>query len=490
MPLSNSQLLITDMLIYTDHVADGRTVGDILNNVEASGFDAPGASPAEWKKVISNARKDENFLNYRVTNYREESNGFRAACFVDDVSKPEDINVSFRGTSTDFEMHDNGTGAYVSDSALQKTAADYVISLPEGYGDSITVTGHSKGGNEAQYVTVVTDRVSNCVSFDGQGFSKEFLEKYGDRIELQKGRIASISASNDIVNPLLIPVAGTNIYIETAEQSDPFTGYHQLSILLDENGNFNKQVPQSLRAKMVNEYTEYIINNMDMPEKQIVIDGLVSFLESGDNRKESAFQQIISAADAVTHIDDFAINYIGNTFGLAAKKAATYLSAMLFPVLSVDNYISAAVSSGKKSALQCVSIIDGIVAKLKSYKKVRDALCIGIISAVKSFFSRIDSLFFRNINTGYRSSVSNTVQLNTANLYSYADRLRNVSGRLSALENRVRDLQRVTGMNDLSLVIRFDMIGRNCWKIKRYEDYCRRTASDFENTERIIMSKM
>lgn len=45
-------------------------------------------------------------------------------------------------------------------------AADVVL---ESY-DSITVTGHSKGGNKAQYVTVLSDKVDRCISMDGQGF--------------------------------------------------------------------------------------------------------------------------------------------------------------------------------------------------------------------------------------------------------------------------------------------------------------------------------
>ena len=54
--------------------------------------------------------------------------------------------------------------------------AVYIKNLPKEYGNNITVTGHFKGGNKAQYVTIVTDRIGRCVSFDGQGFSKEFLE--------------------------------------------------------------------------------------------------------------------------------------------------------------------------------------------------------------------------------------------------------------------------------------------------------------------------
>lgn len=65
----------------------------------------------------------------------------------------------------------------MSDTIQQERAAEYINNLPLKYGNDLTVSGHSKGGNKAQYVTIVTDRVERCLSQDGQGFSPEFLKK-------------------------------------------------------------------------------------------------------------------------------------------------------------------------------------------------------------------------------------------------------------------------------------------------------------------------
>ena len=100
----------------------------------------------------------------------------RAACFVDDVNNPKDVNIVFRGTGNAYEWRDNGKGGYVSETEQQLRAAKYVEDLPSEWGDAMTVTGHSKGGNKAQFVTIATNRIAKCVSYDGQGFSKEFLE--------------------------------------------------------------------------------------------------------------------------------------------------------------------------------------------------------------------------------------------------------------------------------------------------------------------------
>lgn len=118
----------------------------------------------------------------------------------------------FRGTSGDIEWHDNGQRGYLSDTDQQKAALKYIESLPY---NNITVTGHSKGGNKAQYVTILSDKVVRCLSLDGSGFSKEFIEKYKDRINERADKITSISAEYDCVNILFNSIAGITIHIDT-----------------------------------------------------------------------------------------------------------------------------------------------------------------------------------------------------------------------------------------------------------------------------------
>ena len=72
----------------------------------------------------------------------------------------------------------------------------YIQGLKECYGDAanhLTVSGHSKGGNRAQYVKILTDQVDRCVSFDGQGFSSEFLELYAEEIEQKNENLIPLS---------------------------------------------------------------------------------------------------------------------------------------------------------------------------------------------------------------------------------------------------------------------------------------------------------
>lgn len=313
MALSNSQLLMLDNLIYTDYCDNGDTVGQIIKEMKrdldnGKSIDACMMSESEWREIIAAIEGEPSLLDYTVQNYENNTDtGMRAACFVDDVNHPTDVNVVFRGTSGDYEWHDNGEGGYLADTDQQKAAANYVNNLPKDYGDSITVTGHSKGGNKAQYVTIVTDRISRCISFDGQGFSEEFLEKYGDRIAERAHRIESISASDDYVNCLLYSIAGIKTYVLTEKQGD-FLHYHKPNILLDENGNMRPSGDQSALSQFINEYTTYIISNVPEPQRSATIDGLIALLEEGED-KETIWQTIYAGSTAISYLDNFAFDY-------------------------------------------------------------------------------------------------------------------------------------------------------------------------------------
>ena len=137
--------------------------------------------------------------------------------------KNKEVTFVFRGTNA-LEWLDNAEGFVCEDSKLQKHALDFFENVIEknGYADkgyNINVTGHSKGANKAQYVTIASRYdVNECISYDGQGFSKEFLEKYKDAIEQRADRITTIAADYDYVNVLGKSIAGDKQVFETNEK--------------------------------------------------------------------------------------------------------------------------------------------------------------------------------------------------------------------------------------------------------------------------------
>ena len=314
MALTEAQLLMLDNLIYTDYCDNGDSVETILDEIEGAiqngkVIGACEMTNKEWLELVHSIKEEDDLLDYTVQHYENNSNtGMRAACFVDDIKNPEDVNVIFRGTKTDYEWHDNGEGAYTIETNQQLVAAEYVDNLPEEYGNNMTVSGHSKGGNKAQYVTIVTDRIGSCVSYDGQGFSQEFIEEYADEISQNAYKITSISAEGDFVNCLLFPVAGTKKYIDTERQKN-FLHNHKPNILLDKNGDLRPETDQAEYAKLINEYSTYAVSNLREPVRGWVVDGLIGALEKSEG-KESILQTICGGRLALGLVDDFAVNYI------------------------------------------------------------------------------------------------------------------------------------------------------------------------------------
>ena len=163
-------------------------------------------------------------------------------------------------------------------------ASDYFDQMAEQYGwtesDNIYVTGHSKGGNKAQYVTLMSNHanlVDECHSFDGQGFSDEaiqsFKEKYGEEgyQEVLK-KMYGYNGANDYVNPLgntIIPKENIK-YIDTVPNPgsgfDKFAGLHMEEQMFqrDENGNaiavLGEETEQGVMGKFSAFLSEFLMS--------------------------------------------------------------------------------------------------------------------------------------------------------------------------------------------------------------------------------------
>jgi hypothetical protein len=131
-------------------------------------------------------------------------------------SPNNDYYVAYRGTG-DGKWVDNGEGMYKESSLMQRRAAEFFDSvvekelLNENY--RIILTGHSKGGNSAQYSTLASkyaSLVDVCYSLDGQGFSAaavELLKKqHGDNYQAQLDKMFSVNGENDYVHDLGLSV--------------------------------------------------------------------------------------------------------------------------------------------------------------------------------------------------------------------------------------------------------------------------------------------
>ena len=122
--------------------------------------------------ILEDMRNSERISNLTIAKSDESID---ATCFVD---KEGNATVAFQGTGGTYDKwNDNIVAALEADTRYRQKANDFIQKDLAGY-ENITVTGHSKGGNLAQHVTVQNgDRIDRCVSFDGQGFSADYISK-------------------------------------------------------------------------------------------------------------------------------------------------------------------------------------------------------------------------------------------------------------------------------------------------------------------------
>ncbi len=177
--------------------------------------------------------------------------------------------IAFRGTA-DGEWNDNAvaligekyTNTYyhygsdgIADNAFileeyastqQAQAFDYFRRIAEKNEwktpDSVFVTGHSKGGNKTQFVTMRSPLVKTGFSFCGQGFSREALEHYEKEVgpeafQARREKVYSVSANNDFVNVLgdrFVPEE--QIFYVDIDEVKYIREYHECMSLLNDDG--------------------------------------------------------------------------------------------------------------------------------------------------------------------------------------------------------------------------------------------------------------
>ena len=232
--LSLEEVVLINNLLYCENLGgpkgtflspihENKTIGDYVNLVLRKAAEivddkeySSGVTGAEYKEILWSIKPNEHLRNIiiRQVHYESEGAGGGRSVYLFDPSSKEAI-VAFKGTQSDAEWIDNVSGLYQVPTAFQNNALNWFGSLDFTGCETITVTGHSKGGNKSKFITIMDDRVDNCFSFDGQGFSDEFIKRYVAKIIKNKGKITNIIAESDFVNILLNDVGARQFYLGT-----------------------------------------------------------------------------------------------------------------------------------------------------------------------------------------------------------------------------------------------------------------------------------
>lgn len=240
-----SMVLDTYMYLNYQDAAEGDNLSHILEKLGTlPDYQAGGSYYGEYT-ILKQAAENEQIGNLIIScqsSHMGYDMGTAACTFL--TPDQNTVYVAYRGTG-DGEWPDNGIGMSAVSTTQQKRALDYFEEVVETIGiDSsqrLIVTGHSKGGNKAQFVTMESryqELVDACYSVDGQGFSPEAIsrwkEKYGEEdYGKRTQKIKGINGENDYVSVLgycIIP-KGNIRYVRTPVEKGNFAGYHDIKYM-------------------------------------------------------------------------------------------------------------------------------------------------------------------------------------------------------------------------------------------------------------------
>lgn len=261
MALSTEQYLLLNNLLYTFNtkaypdpdkapIMQCDTVKDLYNyiNTNAEVFSGEYYMDTEdWNGIASALEKDDALMRMEIKATRYDApEGGLSAVFVDNSTK--EAVVVFKGTEGKTEWLDNFAGGNMTDTPCQTNALNTFKDLYQECGLEdyhVTVSGHSKGGNKAKYIAILAEAgmVDQCVSFDGQGFSDKFFEKYAEQIAKNQHLIQNHNVDSDFVNILLNDIGTTQYYVGqelgTGENGNAFLENHcpNSFFTIDADGN-------------------------------------------------------------------------------------------------------------------------------------------------------------------------------------------------------------------------------------------------------------
>lgn len=382
MALSTEQVLLLNNLMYMEpgencplRRADdftGKSVGEWLNQIDLSKIDdaqeyGSFMSGMDWRNIIEAARQDDILMNMHIVETHVDSAGGngRSTIFTSDATG--DAVVVFKGTESPAEWVDNFTGGNVTDTPHQENALEWYQNAYWQNGldqYEVTLSGHSKGGNKAKYITLLDSTVDHCVSFDGQGFSDEFVDKYSQQIASRQAIIENHNVDYDYVNLLLNDVGETTYYTGYDYGNGGFLENHCPNTFMkfDENGTFTINVNPNGQAPEMKALDEFLNNLIrSMPENQqtetlACISEIVNRAFSiGDYTSEGNLNFFVDLLSDSQYSDDLA--YI-LAYTIEYEQTHPEFAHQINSVL--NNF-------GMKDFTQYVDMVDGILGFSKDY---------------------------------------------------------------------------------------------------------------------------
>ena len=356
--------------------------------------------------------------------------------------------------------------------------------------NSIAMTGHSLGGNLAEHAAIMSseygldDKLAQCMSFDGPGFSNEYINKNRVRIEKVSEKITHYKWSP--VGGLLSELPGVERISLKYKESDNFfynlIGRHSTeSIIFDENGAAERGEP-SMWDILTSKFSQGI-DHMPTIVGDVLV-GIVSTLWYGatwmskqmfDKNGVTPFGQGVITAATV-----FAI-------GFGPLKTMRLVTTIVFAVVVAFFAVIAFEFAYELIEFIINEIVDEVMKIFNWVADKSNDLRDFISKGLKVIKEELKNIF----DNGYKYANNYPeIKVDTYKLTTYAGRLQAVNRRLSNLDSRIDKLYWKVGLLDLLKLMKSDYKIGYSSRINSCANYLNNTASDFNNAEQSIANNL
>jgi hypothetical protein len=500
---------------YPQKHFDGLTAGmDTLKEADVT-LDA--------KKI--NQLSDEA-LGWKVVKTFDRNNEGQSGFYGVVIDTGEGLIVSFRGSESPSQLQNIQQDWLKADLGLiqgrltdqQKDVNKFLNELKkEGYFekyDDITFAGHSLGGNLAEHATFyaaqlgVLDRLGRTISYDGPGFSQEYLDehrKYIDMVNSSDVKMDHIIQS--LVGGLLQPVDGIR-YTYAELIGEGYVQHGTENVKFDEYGNIVTSNKPTEMSTIISKYiTSPFSQGMDRlispAAGTVLVTALVSIADGAWNLKETLVKDgklttvgervvgsiLIGLATAVTVLGP--VGTVLATLAVAKMVITVAAVAVIFVagVILYDFVMDKIEAFVEYMITDLIpKVIDAVVGTLTDLKKWAqqelDDFRNMLIDTYKTVFGGLKNLF----GSGPRAIATPHIKIDTSKLHFYADRLESVRSRLSSIDSDLNILYFTEGLADIiNLAIAENLPTKR--QMNKCIAYLRDTANAFEAAEYRIISR-
>lgn len=501
MALTDLELKAISQIAYYDlkpfeNESDGRiSVWDAMTDAERTTLLNYGISESklkEWNIVgVYNDNGDSGFCACIIETYPGQAAvGFRGS---EDLGELCDVKEDWVGADLGL-LNSTLTEQQKEAHAFLEKYTTEPNNVLNNY-DALVMTGHSLGGNLAEYSTIFSDKyglddnIVQCASLDGPGYSQEFINLHREKIEKMSDVMEHPRWS--WVGGLLQDLPGVKYKYIDVENSDRtekeynFATRHSLIYIKQDDkdpNNFENGKQDAFAA-----ITEHITEGIDHLPAPIG-NALVTFLGGAWIGIMWAKENFLDEEGNLTSTG-WAI--IAGTVGLITvfglKSIALTFAAVVVAVVAV---ISVAVVAEFVYDLT-MKVVDAICnAAVKVYKWTKE-MYQQFKDAVTSFINKANEWFNKTFNSGYHYASENSfIKVDTGALRTYAGRLGRVNSRISKLDRRLDTLYGQVGLRDLWSLLQADVLTGYSWRLTRCINYLNDTAYDFESVERSLTNQL